>query len=238
MTRAWFRRRLDTDPRRWVLLLAALEGLGGYALRSTEKPALLESGVGIAMWLAFGALAPALGVLGVLAHGRLLWWTGKLLGGRARPCEIHAAFAWSELPFVVAVAPMVIAIPFRAAAALMDPVPPSVQLGADLLDAATGPFSLLAAAAAIAGALFYVRFLGEAQGFRAGRAIANHVLAIVVGVAILVGAIAVGAWALPGSIGLVRLLVGIATAVVLALAIEMAVRVGSQRTTRAAAPNP
>jgi hypothetical protein len=229
MTRAWFRRRLDTDPRRWVLLLAAMEGLGAYALKSTDKPLFFESGVGTLVLVAFLTLAPALGVLGMLAHGRLLWWTGKLLGGRARPHEIHAAFAWSELPFVVAVLPVLIAIALRATAALVHPLPVAAQVMADLATAAIDYLAFAAAMGAIAGAVLYVRFVGEAQGFGAGRAVANHLLAAVVGLAILFGGIAAGAWLSPAAAAPVAIAVGLATSGTLVAAVELAVRVASRR---------
>lgn len=238
MTRAWFRRRLDTDARRWILLLAALEGIGAYALSSSNKPRLLESGAGVALWLGFAALAPALGILAMLGHGRLLWWTGKLLGGRATPPELHAAFAWSQAPFVVAVAPLVFAIPLRSAALLMDPVPEFVRLGAGLMGTATAVFEVIAVAASLTGQVLYVRFLGEAQRIRAGRAIANHVLAACAGLAIFIGAYAVSAWVVPGSMPLVRLPIGIATAIVLAIAAETAVRIAARRARCTVSPNP
>jgi hypothetical protein len=236
MTRAWFRRRLDTDPRRWVLLLAAIEGLGAYALKSTDKPLFFESGVGTLVLLAFLALAPALGVVGMLAHGRLLWWTGKVLGGRARPHEIHAAFAWSELPFVVAVMPLVIAIALRTAAALVHPLPGVARVMADLAIPATEYLAAAAAMGAFAGIVLYVRFLGEAQGFGAWRALANHLLAAAVGLALLFGGIAVGARLSPGSAHPVVIAIGLAASGALAAVIEVAVRVASRRAERGPAP--
>ena len=229
MTRAWFRRRVDADPRRWVLLLAALEGISVYSLKLAERADAFAPGPAIALWFAVAAIAPAAGVMGMLVHGRLLWWTGALLGGRARPEEIHAAFAWSELPFVVAAAPLVLTFPVRAAAALLEPTPPALQraLGAvvHVSDVCVG----VAAIAGLGGAVLYVRYLAEAQGFGPRRAIVNHVLAVIAGLALLAAGIAAAMRVIPGSNAAVYGLVGSAAAAALAIPIEITVRRRARR---------
>ncbi len=195
--RAWFRARLDRDPRRWVLALAALEGLGAFAVNLQEKrEQLYGRGWGLAMLLAFSVVLPAMGVLGMLAHGRLLLWTGTLLRGRAVAREIHAAFAWSQLPFVVVALPLVLEIPLRAAAAEADPAPRWLAAALAGLSEAAGALLGLAVLAALAGAFLYVKFLAEAQRFSAWRALANHLLAGLLGVALLFAGVGVAhaAW--------------------------------------------
>lgn len=220
--RAWFRARLSRDPRRWVLALAAAEGLVGFADRVEEKPErLLGSGTGLMVALLFLTVAPALGVIGMLVHGRLLYWSGKLLRGRAAPHQIHAAFAWSQLPLVVIAWPMVLDIALRVVAADAEPVPAGVRLALDLLRAVHGPLELAAGAAALLGVYFYVTFLAEAQQFSAWRALANHLLAILLGLAILVAGIGIG-WA-AGMQG--KLVVsGLLAAAVLLIGLELALR--------------
>jgi hypothetical protein len=231
MTRAWFRRRLDDDPRRWVLLLAALAGPSAFALNATGHADLVERGPARGILLLMGAFMPVAGVLGMLAHGRLLWWTGRILGGRARPAEIHAAFAWSELPFVVAAAPLVVSIPLRLAAQALDPRSAVLQFALDLLHAASGALVVAAALAAVAGGVVHVRFLGEAQGFGAGRACANHVLALFAGLALF--AIGVAAtMQLPGVTGLARPLLGCILTAGLAGCVEAALRIFVRRQAR------
>jgi Yip1-like protein len=190
--RAWFRARLDRDPRRWVLALAALEGLGAYAVNLQEKRELLYGrGAGLALLLAASVVLPATGVLGMLAHGRLLLWTGKLLRGRAVPREIHAAFAWSQLPLVVVALPLVLEVPLRAAAAEADPVPRWLAAALAGLAEASGALLELAALAALAGAFLYVKFLAEAQRFSAWRALANHLLGALLGLGLVAGGVGV-----------------------------------------------
>jgi len=229
VTRAWFRRRLDADPQRWVLLLAALDGLGGYALKAGDDPRLFKSGVSAAIGLAVLTMTPALGVLAMVMHGRTLWWAGRLLRGRARPRDIHAAFAWSQLPFVIAALPLVLGIPLRTAAALMDAPPAGVLLGADLVRASSGPLSVTAGLVALWSVVLYVRFVGEAQGFGTWRAIASHLLAAAMVIALFAAGLAIGALALPGSVGLPHLLAGLAASAVLAAAIEWGVHHAAAR---------
>jgi hypothetical protein len=174
--RAWFRARLDRDPRRWVLALAALEGLGAFVLNLQEKRASFYGrGVGLVVLLGFSLLLPAVGVLGMLAHGRLLLWSGRLLGGRAAPRDIHAA-------------------------------------------------------------LLYVLFLAEAQRFSAWRGLANHLLAGLLGLALLAGGVAAayGLWRSAAPFQLVPL------ALVLSAGVPLAVErvVVLRRRWRAAAAPP
>lgn len=232
MTRAWFRRRLAVDARRWVLLLAALGGLCAFALQLAQRAELLTPGPALAVLLGFAAIAPATGVLAMLAHGRLLWWTGKILGGRARPEEIHAACAWSELPFVIGAAPLVLAVPLRAAIVQLDPTPPGLQLARELLQGSAGALVAVAGMAAAAGALAYVAFLGEAQGFRWWRAVANHLLAMLAGLGLLGAGAATGVWAVPGRIGATHALTGVAAVAALALGIEAGARASCRRRDR------
>jgi Yip1-like protein len=222
--RAWFRARLDRDPRRWVVAIAGLEGLAAFTVNLQEKrDTFYGRGVGLAVLLAFCVLLPALGALGMLAHGRLLLWTGKLLGGRAAPREIHAAFAWSQLPLVVAALPLVAEIPLRAAAAEAEPVPGWLDAALAGLEGAAEALLALAVLAALAGLVLYVKFLAEAQRFSAWRALANHVLAALLGVALLLGgaAAAHGLWRGAGPYQLVPL--ALALTVAAPLAVERAV---------------
>jgi hypothetical protein len=231
--RAWFRRRLDRDPRRWVVAIAGLDGLVAFAFNVHEKGTFYDGrGVGLIVALAFAAVAPALGVLAMLAHGRLLLWTGRLLGGRAAAREIHAAFAWSQLPFAVVASPLLLEIPLRALAAEADPVPGWLAAALDGVSRAAGPVSVLAAVAALAGALLYLAYLAEAQRFSWWRALANHLLAAVLGIALLAAG-ALGGWGLfPDGSPLAKVALALSLTVVPALAVE---RVVTARR-RAAAP--
>lgn len=229
--RAWFRARLDRDPRRWVLALAALDGLAAFSFWLQGRRDLLDRGYGVLLMLAFAIIMPAVGVLAMLWQGRLLLWTGKLLGGRAAPREIHAAFGWSQLPFVVVALPLSIELPLRAAAAEMIPPPRWIAAALAGLEDASEATVFVGTLAALAATFLYVKFLAEAQRFSAWRSLANHVLGGLLGVALLAAGIgaAYGLRERAASPGLVAL--ALAVTVGAPLAIE---RLAALRRRRAA----
>jgi hypothetical protein len=193
--RRWFRDRLEHDPRRWVVLLVALDGLVAPALTLREQRASASGGLlgaTLLLHLAFTVTAPLAAVLGMLVHGRLLWWSGKALRGAARPHEIHAACAWAQLPLVLAGWPLLAELPLRIAAADREAVPGALRAALDLADAAARVLAPAVLVAGLLGAVLYVGFLAEAQRFSAWRALANHVLALVLGIALVAGGIGLG----------------------------------------------
>lgn len=222
--RARFRARLDRDPRRWVLALAAVEGLLAFALRLQGEHERFGEGVGLIVVMGFFVLLPGFGALTMLVHGRLLHWTGKPLRGRAAPHEIHAAFAWSQFPFIVVAWPLGLEVPLRIAAADADPVPAWLRLALDALGAAGEPLAYASSVAILVGAFLYVKYLAEAQRFSSWRALLNHVLAALAGLGLLAAGFAFGmAFSPKDAFG--RILSIAAAFVVLAfLAVELAVR--------------
>jgi len=84
-SRAAFRARLEDDPRRWVLALAAAEALVGFALTYDQKLSKPGPGYMLLVGLAFVLVSPAVGVAVLFVQGRILYWGGGLLGGKARP---------------------------------------------------------------------------------------------------------------------------------------------------------
>lgn len=194
--RRWFRDRLDTEPRRWVLFLAAAEGLVTYAWRFADRapPAKLE-----AVWTVFGAIglaiAPVTALVVLVVHCRLLSWSGKVLGGRARPHELHAATAWSAVPMVLIGWPAVLRVGFRLAKLDREVVPAWLQVASDLTEGVTRATHPLTVAAAFGSVALYVIFVAEAQQFTKKRAVLNQILAGLLFIALLGGGIALG-WAL------------------------------------------
>lgn len=226
--RARFRARLDADPRRWVLAIVALEGMLAPLLNLSEKRDFFFSkGFGAPMLLLMLATMPAFAVMAMLVHGRLLYWTGKPLKGTARPHEIHAAWAWSQLPFVLTAWPLLVELPLRVAAADADPVPGWLQGAIGLAAAAAEPIGWVAAIAAIVGAVLWVQFLAEAQRFSAWRAMANQLMAGLLFIGLLAAGIGLTAAALPGSNALVYGAIGSAFAL---LAIALTAFIGRART--------
>ena len=175
--RARFRARLDHDPRKWVLFIVALGAMAGpmLALAGDRDPA--KFGVQHLLFALFLPLWGTAGILGMLLHGRLLLWTGRWLGGAAKPPEIHAAFAWSQLPAALIAAPFLLLAPLRIAAADADPVPGWLQSSLDFVVAVSSLAHYLWLVAMIVGVVLWVVFLAEAQRFALWRALANEVLA-------------------------------------------------------------
>ncbi len=198
-----------------MLFIVGVEGLVAPMLNLSEKrDSLLSRGFGPALLLVMMAILPATAVLTMLVHGRLLHWTGRLLGGTARPHEVHAAFAWSQAPFVAAGWPLLAEVPLRAAAADLDPVPPWLASAIAISESASEPITYVAALACVVGAVLWVKYLAEAQRFSAWRALANQLLAAACGFGLLLGGIALAAALVPkgnaivyGAIGSVTVLV-------------------------------
>lgn len=196
-SRAAFRARLDADPRPWVLALAAGEGLVGFALAWNEELSRPGPGYLLLVPLGYALVSPAVAILALLLHGRLTLWTGRLLGGRARPSELHAALAWSQLPLLVVGWPAALRLASRIATAEHDPVPRWLAVADHVLGEVVGWSGVPVAAAAVLGVVLSVGYLAEAQRFTVGRAVANHVLAALLGIAF--PAAAIGLWALTTS---------------------------------------
>jgi len=226
VTRSWFRARLDRDPRRWVLCLAALEGLGGYALSSSARGAFFDSGAKTLAAIGVGLFAPLLGIAAMYVTGRLVWWTGKLLGGRAGPVELHAAFAWSQVPFVIATVPLVLAFPVRAA---FSPASAAPAPTFDFMSAWLPPLEMAAGVAAIGSLVLHLSFVGVAQGFPVGRALTNLLLGTIAGLGIGLACLAAAFGLNPEPVGANHLWTGFATMALISIPLEMWARSSARR---------
>lgn len=213
--RARFRARLDRDPRRWILLIVALGSMAGPMLGLASDRELAEFGVQHILFTLFLPLWGIAGILGMFLHCRLLLWTGRWLGGAAKAPELHAAFAWSQLPAALIAAPFLLLLPLRLAAADPDPVPGWLQASLHFAEAASAPMSALWLVAILVGVLLWVLYLAEAQRFAVWRALANEALALVVIAVPGLGIIAAVAGIVPSARELAQ--VGIALAALVTL---------------------
>jgi hypothetical protein len=191
--RGWFRHRLDWEPRRWVLFIAAAEGLVGYAGWWVDRtaPSKLE-----AFWTAVGALfltfAPVGALVMLVVHCRLLYWAGKPLGGRARPFELHAAAAWSALPVALAGWPDVLRLTVNLVKLDRTVMPAWLLFLGDAAEGLARVAHPVQLAAALVSLALYIVFLAEAQQFSKLRAAANQLLAGLLFVALGGSGIALG----------------------------------------------
>ncbi len=191
-----FRARLDRDPRRWVLFIVAMEGLVAAMVNDPEKIDYFLSpryGALVLVFLVLLAVLPGLSILAMLVHGRIAFWTGRLLRGTARPHEIHAAFAWASAPFVAVGSPLLLEVPLRIAAIDRDPVPIWLARSIDIAARVRDPVEWAASIAAVVGLFLWVAYVAEAQRFSSWRAIANILITSALVLLSLI-AIAIALW--------------------------------------------
>ena len=166
--------------------MLALAAAGGLVLLGAARSKLQDrpgrEGLGLLIFWAGLLIMPALSVALLYIRGLVVAWAGRALGGVAKPAAIRAAIAWSSLPWLLASAPLLVLALAREAGRLW---------AANLATALTVPpllaeiYSLAIGAASVFGLSRYVLYVAEAQGFSVARAIANEVLALVLGVALL-----------------------------------------------------
>lgn len=180
--RATIRQQVERDPEAWVLALVAVAGVGH--LLSDASARSYGDRMDLPTLLVMALLVgPLFGILGAYVGGWLLRWSGRLLGGSARPAEIRAAIAWSGVPYV---ASMLLWIPelllfgeelFTEATPRLDAAP---ELQGLLL-----VFVAVELTAALWAFVAFLKCLGEVQGFSAWRALLNLLLpGVLVGIAI------------------------------------------------------
>jgi len=166
--RATIRRIVDSDPTRHVLALAAI-GPALFSLFGQWSAALNGTANQSVLWPLFVAFNVAfqagLGILFLYISGAVFRWSGGLLGGTASRVEMRAALAWSQVPSIVAVIILMLA--------LFAGVPmPKVLPGRPLqLDAAFYRVLVVAAVLGIWGFVINLKCFGEVHRFSAWRAL-------------------------------------------------------------------
>jgi hypothetical protein len=187
--RATMQQIINTDPTRFVLLLAAVSGFG----EALDQASMNATGDQFAwpMIVAMAAiLGPIGGLMGLYLIGLLIYWTGHWIGGKASTPHIRAALAWSSVPVIWS---LLIWIPelMLFGQELFTGTQPTIESDPFLLSAAVG-FGILEMIIALWAFVVCLHCLGQVQGFSAWRALANAILAglVVIG-PILILAIAV-----------------------------------------------
>jgi hypothetical protein len=182
--RATIRRIVDTDPTRYVIVLAALwpaisalsyewvktKSLGNSAVLSVSLPLSAP---------AFVAVKTALGICNLFIGGVSLKWTGSLLGGVASAVELRAAIAW---PQVIRIGGWIISLPIWVGMGM--PVP---HLAPGRLPQIDPSFSIIGGT--IGGVFSFWSFIvalkciGEVHRFSAWRALAATMIPALVALA-------------------------------------------------------
>jgi hypothetical protein len=189
------RQIVDTDPRRHVLLLAALSGTA-TVLAQAEAATQLGVDLPIALILTISILIGSLlGWLQMYVGGAILKASGRVFRGQASAEEVRAAISWSSIPNILSLvlwvpllaiygqATLADAVPVLEARAAADPVFASVALVASLL------IVVLDVLLVVWQAVLYLKCLAEVHRFSAWRALGAVLLppmAMAMAVAILV----------------------------------------------------
>ena len=186
--RATMRQILDTNPRRWVHVLAILGGIAEFIITPIPDtppfPQLSPSAM-----LAFKCVSGAIGgLIGLYIASFLGWMTGRWLGGQGNLVEVRSASAWPNiltlwstllwLPLVVYLG--MEAVNFNPEALSEEPT--GMVLFATI--------RILLVVAAIWRLVVYLKCLAEAHRFSAWHALGASLIGVVligVVVAILVG---------------------------------------------------
>ena len=161
---ATIRQILDRDPTHLVLILAPLLGIAEALTRNSALAySSIEAFVGLVVT---GAI---LGVVLLYLGAYLIRWTGGWMGGTASLVSIRAAYAWSSLPKILS---GILLLAAWGVAALM----PGPIAGMDLA------VILMIVTLAVWGVVLHCHCLGEVQGFSAWKALANSILALLLGI--------------------------------------------------------
>lgn len=177
---------VESNPTRWVLVLAAITGFSSALDRASVKS--MGDQFELPMIFILAAIAGAIsGIIGLYIGAALLRWTGSWMGGTASAQHIRAAMAWSSVPYVWAV---VLWIPSVAlfGSELFTSETPVMDANPTLLMLYLG-ISLIELTIAIWAIIVFMKCLGQVQGFSAWKALGNAVLAglvIVVPVLLLI----------------------------------------------------
>ena len=179
---------IDTDPERWVLVLAALSGIS-YTLSDR-----LGAGGEHAWPVIIGGatiVGPIIGIIFLYIIAALVRWTGKWIGGQASAKHLRAAYAWSQIPLIWGLALWIPGVALFGQEMFSTEMP-RVEANLNLAFLYFG-FMLIEGVIAIWAMVVYLKCIGQVQGFSAWKALGNISLAmlVVLGPFIIIGIIAV-----------------------------------------------
>ncbi len=180
--RATMRRIVDTDPRKFVLLIAwmagALAALNSQVMVATidlpanvpHLPRLGPIGIAIAAFI-FGVIS----IVSLYGLAALYRWAGHILGGTARAAEVRAALAWSQVPGLYLAVVMIIA----AVLGLYTPPAPHGVSSVSLIESIVGFWVFVIS----------LKCLGEVHRFSAWRALGTILLGTFAMIGVVLGVV-------------------------------------------------
>jgi len=180
--RATIRRIVDTDPRRYVIALAAIGPAIG-ALASQWSKALDSNANLSVLWpieVAFTVVfAAALGVLSLYISGVVLRWSGGLLGGVASRVEVRAAVAWSQVPAISGEIVLLIAVLSGI------PIPHATPGSILQIDPAFYKVAVVEGVLSLWGGIVALYCIAEVHRFSAWRALCTTLIPALIAVVVL-----------------------------------------------------
>jgi len=184
--RASMRAILDADPKRMVVLLAALGGIGG-ALDMASLWNLGERFSVPAIILTSLGAGSAIGIVMLYVSGALLSWTGTWLNGRATPVDARSAVAWSTVPQIWALLLWIPELALFGRGLFVSDI--SDLFGRPVLLIVYLLFIIIELIIVVWAIIVYIKCLAEAQRFSAWKALVNAlivfcILAVPVGLAL------------------------------------------------------
>jgi hypothetical protein len=175
--RATIQNIVDSNPTRWVLLLAAMTGFSS-ALDQASLKSLGDKYEMPVIFVMAAIAGPICGIIGLYIGGALLRWTGAWIGGQGSAQHIRAAVAWSSVPYIWALLLWIPAV-LLFGNELFTIETPVMDANLTLLMMYLG-VGVLQLAIAIWAIIVFLKCLGQVQGFSAWKALGNTVLAVLV----------------------------------------------------------
>lgn len=175
--RATIQQIVDTDPERFVLVLAAVAGFVKVLDRASMKH--LGDRFEWPMIIAIAAvIGPIGGIISLYLGGFFLRWTGQWIGGKASSQQIRTVLAWSSVPIIWT---LLLWIPKIALFGQEQFTTKTPKI--DSHPALAFIFFGFAAVEIIVGiwaTIVFLKCLGQVQGFSAWRALGNMLLSTLV----------------------------------------------------------
>lgn len=187
--KATIQKVVDSDPRRFVLVLAALGGFFETLNRASGR----SLGDSLDFWsvLLFAVVVGGLGgIASLYIAGALVAWTGSWIGGKAPPNHIRAASAWGFVPFLWVSLLWIPELLLFGREMFTTDTP-----RLDSSDALIFAFIAMVAVQLVGGLwalVTYVKCVGQVQGFSAWKTLGNLIMAaliFVIPVALLIYAV-------------------------------------------------
>jgi len=168
---------IDSNPRRLVLVLAALSGFGSALDNASTSSIGDGNNIPVVAIVALSAVAGSLGgILTLYVGGFVMKWAGRPLGGRATQVEVRAALAWSTVPLIWALPLWIpeLALAGREMFTTATPILAASPLRAVLLVLVV----LLEVVLGIWSFVLFLKCLGEVHGFSAWKSLAAVLLSV------------------------------------------------------------